>query len=116
MIIKLLSLSGSFGDLQCVKMQGSQAHPRKAASAVNSGSSGRSSNDASQSPTMSNSADLLRQSSTVSGAARQESGALPLLQAAADRADKWRAANENGPRGWSLSLLKQTMFKCSTLT
>ena len=73
--------------------------PAQAASAVHSGSSGHSSIDASQSPSGSNSADLLRQSSTVSGDAKEESGALPLLQAAAERASNWRAANQNGPRG-----------------
>lgn len=55
--------------------------------------------DAPQSPNMTASADLLRQSSTVSGDARQESGVLTLLQAAANRADKWRATMENGFKG-----------------
>lgn len=66
---------------------------------ANSGSTGHSSMEASQSPSVANSGDLLRQSSTVSTEARNGSGALQVLRAAAVRADKWKAANVDGHAG-----------------
>ena len=69
-----------------------------------SGSSGHSSMDASQSPSVSNSMDLLRQSSTVSGEGRNAGNALHVLKAAAARADQWRAANSGEAAGWPTCL------------
>lgn len=66
---------------------------------ANSGSTGHSSMEASQSPSVANSGDLLRQSSTVSMEARNGSGALQVLRAAATRANKWKAANVDGHAG-----------------
>lgn len=60
--------------------------------------------EASQSPSVANSGDLLRQSSTVSMEVRNGSGALQVLRAAAARADKWKAANVDSQAGW-LSLM-----------
>ncbi|KAL3130799.1 hypothetical protein ABBQ38_000136 [Trebouxia sp. C0009 RCD-2024] len=70
----------------------------------NSGSSGHSSMEASQSPSVSNSAGaLMRQSSTVSGEAKTGAGpgagALQVLQAAAARAEKWKAEASAGAAG-----------------
>ena len=66
----------------------------------NSGSSGHSSMEASRSPSVSNSGDLLRQSSTVSGEGRHGTNALHVLKAAAARAGKWRAATVQHHAGW----------------
>ena len=55
--------------------------------------------DASQSPSVSNSMDLLRQSSTVSGEGRNAGNALHVLKAAAARADQWRAATSGDAAG-----------------
>ena len=56
--------------------------------------------EASQSPSVSNSAgDLMRQSSTVSGEARNVPGALQVLKAAAARAEKWKSAAPEGTPG-----------------
>ncbi|KAL0037539.1 hypothetical protein WJX77_001507 [Trebouxia sp. C0004] len=73
--------------------------PPHAVASANSGSTGHSSMEASQSPSVANSGDLLRQSSTVSMEARNGSGALQVLRAAAARADKWKAANVDGHAG-----------------
>lgn len=76
----------------------------------NSGSSGHSSMEASQTPSVSNSAGaLMRQSSTVSGEAKIGSGAGPgagalqVLQAAAARAGKWKADASAGIAGVPLA-------------
>ena len=55
--------------------------------------------EASQSPSISNSVDLVRQSSTVSGEGRNpaNANALQVLKAAAVRADQWRAATSGQP-------------------
>ena len=48
--------------------------------------------EASQSPSVSNSAgNLMRQSSTVSGEAKNGSSAVQVLKAAAARAEQWKA-------------------------
>ena len=71
----------------------------------NSGSSGHSSMEHSQSPSVSNSVgDLMRQSSTVSGEARNAPGALQVLKAAAVRAEQWKAAAAGPPAGLSFAL------------
>ena len=70
--------------------------------------------EASQSPSVANSGDLLRQSSTVSMEARNGSGALQVLRAAAVRADKWKAANVDGHAGW-LSIIMHCMYLLRSL-
>ena len=60
--------------------------------------------EASQSPSVSNSAgNLMRQSSTVSGEAKNggnvPSSALQVLKAAASRAEKWKAGASAGTAG-----------------
>lgn len=75
----------------------------------NSGSSGHSSMEASQSPSVSNSAaTLMRQSSTVSGEAKHgsstPSSSLQVLKAAAARAEKWKAEASAGTAGVPFTL------------
>lgn len=67
--------------------------------------------EASQSPSVSNSAGaLMRQSSTVSGGEpKTGSGALQVLQAAAARAEKWKADAAEGAAGVCL-LASVTIF------
>ena len=85
----------------------------------NSGSSGHSSMEASQSPSVSNSAGtLMRQSSTVSGEAKHGSSApsssLQVLKAAAARAEKWKAEASAGTAGVPLPCV--TLFLILTAT
>jgi len=72
--------------------------------------------EASQSPSVANSGDLLRQSSTVSMEARNGSGALQVLRAAAARADKWKAVNADGHAGWLFVIMHCFCFHAGYLS